>query len=191
MRGLKLCSFVLVGWACALPSALDYLADLRHCQRYLRQTAVSKSGLPCSTSCLSWLQAETRQIVKERHALEEAMAQAASLAPKHNEGDIDTEDDADDPDGKQAGLHFPGVAVGKLTDNHSVGLACILHVSTTCCALGWAEQGIDDDRCPQGEGRCVCRQVTRLPQDFECMQTGTLLVHSHGMLSCSDAEHIS
>lgn len=31
------------------------------------------------------------------------MAQAASLAPKHNEGDIDTEDDADDPDGKQAG----------------------------------------------------------------------------------------
>ena len=41
--------------------------------------------------------------MKERHALEEAMAQAASLAPKHNEGDIDTEDDADDPDGKQAG----------------------------------------------------------------------------------------
>lgn len=34
----------------------------------------------------------------ERIALEEAQSRAAQAAPKHDEGDIDTDDDEDDPE---------------------------------------------------------------------------------------------
>ena len=44
------------------------------------------------------LQAETREIVIERIALEEAQARAAQAAPGHDEGDINTDDDEDDPE---------------------------------------------------------------------------------------------
>lgn len=49
---------------------------------------------------LTWdlLQAETREIVIERIALEEAQARAAQAAPRHDEGDINTDDDEDDPE---------------------------------------------------------------------------------------------
>ena len=63
------------------------------------------------------------------------MAQAASLAPKHNEGDINTEDDADDPDGKQAGLICPNWVEVLLADIHSVGLANKSCDSLTCFTL--------------------------------------------------------
>ena len=44
------------------------------------------------------LQAETKEIVVERIALEEAQARAAQAAPRHDEGDINTDDDEDDPE---------------------------------------------------------------------------------------------
>lgn len=44
------------------------------------------------------MQAETREILGERIALEQAQALAAQAAPRHDEGDINTDDDEDDPE---------------------------------------------------------------------------------------------
>lgn len=52
----------------------------------------------CKHCNLTWLQAETREIVIERIKLEDAQAKAAQAAPKHDEGDINTDDDEDDPE---------------------------------------------------------------------------------------------
>ena len=42
------------------------------------------------------VQAETKEIVRERIDLEEAQARAAQAAPRHDEGDINTDDEEDE-----------------------------------------------------------------------------------------------
>ena len=46
--------------------------------------------------CICCLQAETKEIVRERIDLEEAQARAAQAAPRHDEGDINTDDEEDE-----------------------------------------------------------------------------------------------
>ena len=42
------------------------------------------------------MQAETKEIVRERIDLEEAQARAVQAAPHHDEGDINTDDEEDE-----------------------------------------------------------------------------------------------
>jgi len=46
------------------------------------------------------LQAETKEIVLDRIALDEAQARAAQAEPRHDEGDINTDDDETEEGGE-------------------------------------------------------------------------------------------